>query len=150
MRHFAPPHSPNVIPDMAPDIQTLCNGSLDKVKAQGRQHFDVVDEYAYPVPVAVICKILGVPLKDEPIFHELDLRLHGRHRLGPEAATEEGQARLEKGRASMAAMKQYMAGLIEGFLKEPGDNVLSKLVNDTEGPDGPWRPAKLRQMRSYC
>ena len=25
MRHFAPPHSPNVIPNMAADIQTLCN-----------------------------------------------------------------------------------------------------------------------------
>ena len=33
MRHFAPPHSPNVIPDMAADIQTLCNELLD----QGRR-----------------------------------------------------------------------------------------------------------------
>ena len=69
MRHFAPPHSPNVIPDMAADIQTLCNAYLDRVKANGGHTFDVVDQYAYPVPVAVICKILGVPLKDEPIFH---------------------------------------------------------------------------------
>ena len=77
MRHFAPPHSPDVIPNMAADIQTLCNDSLDKVKAKGGNTFDVVDDYAYPVPVAVICQILGVPVKDEPTFHELDLRLHG-------------------------------------------------------------------------
>ncbi len=29
MRHFAPPHSPDVIPNMAADIQKLCNDSLD-------------------------------------------------------------------------------------------------------------------------
>ena len=62
--------------------------------------------------------------------------------LGPDAATEEGQARLQKGRESMAAMKQYMAGLIQGFVKEPQDNVLSKLVNDKDGPDGPMTPAE--------
>ena len=67
----------------------------------------------------------------------VDLRLHGRHRPGT-GCRHRGRARhaWQKGRASMAAMKQYMADLIEGFLKEPGDNVLSKLVSDTDGPDG--------------
>jgi cytochrome P450 len=142
MRHFAPPHSPDVIPNMAADIQALCNDSLDKVKAKGGNIFDVVDDYAYPVPVAVICQILGVPVKDEPIFHKWIFDFMAGTDLGPDAATEEGKARLEKGRESMAAMKQYMAGLIEGFVKEPGDNVLSKLVSDTDGPDGAMAPAE--------
>ena len=68
MRHFAPPHSPGLIPGTEPDIQQLCNGLLDKVKAKGDNRFDVVDEYAYPVPVSVICKIMGVPIEDEPGF----------------------------------------------------------------------------------
>ena len=142
MRHFAPPHSPDVIPNMAADIQVLCNDSLDKVKAKGGNTFDVVDDYAYPVPVAVICQILGVPVKDEPTFHKWIFDFMAGTDLGPDAATEEGQARLQKGRESMAAMKQYMAGLIEGFVKEPGDNVLSKLVTDTDGPDGAMAPAE--------
>ena len=142
MRHFAPPHSPDVIPNMAADIQALCNDSLDKVKAKGGNTFDVVDDYAYPVPVAVICQILGVPVKDEPTFHKWIFDFMAGTDLGPDAATEEGQARLQKGRESMAAMKQYMAGLIEGFVKEPGDNVLSKLVSDTDGPDGAMAPAE--------
>ncbi len=33
-----------------------------------------------------------------------------------------------------------MADLIHGFLSEPQDNVLSKLVNDKDGPDGPMTP----------
>ena len=46
MRHFAPPHSPDVIPSMEADIQALCNELLDKVKAKGGNTFDVVDDYA--------------------------------------------------------------------------------------------------------
>jgi cytochrome P450 len=140
MRHFAPPHSPDVIPKMETDIQQLCNELLDKAKAKGGNTIDIVDDYAYPVPVAVICKILGVPLKDEPTFHGWIFDFMAGADMGPDAATEEGQVRLQKGKESTAALTQYMADLIQGFLKEPGDNVLSKLVNDTDGPDGPMTP----------
>ena len=97
-------------------------------------------EYAYPVPVAVICQILGVPLKDEPTFHGWIFDFMAGADMGPDAATEEGQARLQKGKESSAALTAYMADLIQGFTTEPQDNVLSKLVNDKDGPDGPMTP----------
>jgi cytochrome P450 len=134
MRHFGPPHSPHVIPNMEPGIERLCNELLDKVKNKTR--IDVVDEYAYPVPVWAICKILGVPLEDEPKFHSWSFDLFAGFDPGPEAATEEGKARVEKGRAAAGALKQYMAELIEGYRKVPGDGLLSQVVND-DGPDGP-------------
>jgi fatty acid omega-hydroxylase len=138
MRHFGPPHSPDVIPKMEADIQRLCNELLDKAK--GKSRIDIVDDYAYPVPVAVICKILGVPLKDEPTFHGwIHDFMAGLMDMGPEAATEEGKARAEKGRASTTALMQYMAELIQSFLREPGESMLSKMVND-DGPDGPMSP----------
>jgi cytochrome P450 len=56
--------------------------------------------------------------------------------LGPEAATEEGRARAAKGKESTAELSQYLADLIQGYLDEPGEGLLSKLVND-DGPDGP-------------
>ena len=71
-------------------------------KAKGGNTFDVVDDYAYPVPVAVICKILGVPLKDEPTFHGWIFDFMAGADMGPDAATEEGQARLQKGKESSA------------------------------------------------
>lgn len=139
MRHFAPPHSPDVIPNMEPSIQQLCDELLDTVKATGSSTFDVVDDYAYPVPVAVICQVLGIPLKDEPTFHAWIHDFMAGLDLGPEAATEEGQARAAKGRESTAALQQYLADLIQGYLEQPGEGLLSKLVND-DGPDGPMSP----------
>jgi len=140
MRHFAPPHSPHVIPDMAAGIQSLCDELLDTVIAGGGTTFDVVDDYAYPVPVAVICQILGVPLEDEPTFHAWIFDFMVGADMGPDAETEEGKARKRKGQESTAALTAYMAELIQKFLSEPTDCVLSKLVNDTDGPDGPMTP----------
>jgi cytochrome P450 len=140
MRHFGPPHSPDVIPNVEPDIQQHCNHLLDQIKAKGEHRFDVVEDYAYPVPVAVICKILGVPPKDEPIFHAWIHDFLAGIDLGTDARTEEGQVRARKGRESSAALTQYLSDLIHGYLEKPGDGLLSKLVNDHDGPDGAMAP----------
>ena len=107
---------------------------------QGETRLDVVDDYAYPVPVAVICKILGVPLKDEPTFHGwiydfmagLDLGPGGRHRRGAgprrEGPRQHGRARAVHGRADRAATSE-----------SPARACSRKLVND-DGPDGPMSP----------
>ena len=39
----------------------------------------------------MICKILGVPVKDEPIFHGWIFDFMAGTDMGPEAATEEGR-----------------------------------------------------------
>jgi cytochrome P450 len=139
MRHFGPPHSPDLIPSMEPECHRIVNALLDK--ARGKTRIDVVDEYAYPLPVAVICKILGIPLADESRFHVWVADIFAGVDLGPEAATEEGQRRAKKGRASRDEFIQYMRGLIERFRKEPGEGILSKMVND-DGPDGPMTPGE--------
>ena len=138
MRHFGPPHTPDLIESMGSDIQLLCNRLLDKAK--GKTRIDIVDDYAYPVPVAVICKILGVPLKDEPTFHGwiYDF-MAGLMDMGPEITTEEGKARAAKGKESTVALVQYLTELINRFVREPGESMLSKMVND-DGPDGPMAP----------
>ncbi|WP_205872905.1 cytochrome P450 [Mycobacterium camsae] len=140
MRHFGPPHSPGVIPATEPSISALCNRLLDGLKANGSTRFDVVNDYAYPVPVMVICRILGVPLQDEPTFHAWIYDMLSGLDLGPDAATDEGRARVEKGRTSGEALRRYLAELIDGYLHHPADCLLSNLVNDTDGPDGAMSP----------
>jgi fatty acid omega-hydroxylase len=138
MRHFGPPHNTSLIPSTAPAISKLCNDLLDKAK--GKTRIDIVDDYAYPLPVMVICKILGVPLKDEPQFHAwIHDFMAGLMDMGPEAATEEGKVRVAKGKESAALLMAYLTDLITRFMKEPSDAMLSKMVNE-DGPDGRMTP----------
>jgi fatty acid omega-hydroxylase len=139
MRHFGPPHSPDLIPKMEAECIRIVNAWLDKAK--GKTRIDVVDDYAYPLPVEVICKILGIPLEDEPRFHAWIADMLAGVDLGPEGATKEGQLRMEQTRAAAAAFDQYMTGLVKRFVQEPGEGLLSKLVHD-DGPDGPMSPAE--------
>lgn len=136
MRHFGPPHSPDLIPGMEPLIVRLANELLDAVKARGGTRLDVVDDFAYPIPVAVICNILGVPVEDEPKFHAWIFDFMMGLDLGPQGATEEGRALAERGRAGSAALLAYLRDLLHTYAHTPGEGLLSKLVHD-DGPDGP-------------
>jgi len=136
MRHFGPPHSPGLIPGMEPPVVALANDLLDKVKARGNARLDVVDDFAYPIPVSVICKILGVPLADEPMFHAWIVDFLNGTDLGPDAETEEGRALAEKADASSADLTRYLGELVARYAREPGEGLLSKVLHD-DGPDGP-------------
>ncbi len=140
MRQFGPPHSPDLIPNMESLCQRIVNGLLDKAK--GKTRIDVVDDYAYPLPVGVICEVLGVPLEDEPRFHAWIEHMMNGADLGPEAAAEEQKSRQEKGRESRNELVRYLMGLVEKFQAKPADNMLSKMVHE-DGPDGRMSASEL-------
>jgi fatty acid omega-hydroxylase len=140
MRHFGPPHSPDLIPGMESECQRIVNDLLDK--ARGKTRIDVVDEYAYPLPVTVICEILGVPLQDEPLFHAWIADLMAGADMGPEAVTVGGQRLREKGAASRIAIPKYIIELVESAQKAPGNGMISKLLHD-DGADGRMSPSEI-------
>jgi len=129
MRHFGPPHTPDLVSSQEPEILRITTGLLDKF--HGKTRIDVVDVFAYPLPVSVICKILGVPREDEPRFHGwIETFLNGLD-LGPEAASEEQQRLLALGHQSLQELRSYFARLLEKYSREPGPGVLSAVVNET-------------------
>jgi fatty acid omega-hydroxylase len=141
MRFFGPPHSPDVIPGQETLCKQIVNELLDR--ATGKTGIDVVDEFAYPLPVDVICRILGVPLEDEPKFHAwIADTMAGVFDLGSEITTEEGQARKAKGEASAFELKKYIIGLVKKAEKSPGPGMISQMVQD-DGPDGRMSPSEI-------
>lgn len=66
--------TPKVVEAMRDNIQTLVDNQLDAVVARSGEpggELDVVAELAYPLPVAVICDLLGVPPFDHQLFRRL-------------------------------------------------------------------------------
>lgn len=60
MHNFGPPARPGFIDGLAKGIKEIVHPALDKLK--GKTDIDFVANFACPLPVPVICKILGLPV----------------------------------------------------------------------------------------
>ena len=59
--------TPRMVAQLRGQIEQLTNELLDTVQDQG--HMDIIANLAYPLPVNVICALLGVPAADHVRFH---------------------------------------------------------------------------------
>ncbi|MFG2948040.1 cytochrome P450 [Streptomyces adustus] len=130
MRHFGPPHTPGLVTGMENDLTAVVNGLIDGFA--GKEQIDIVDDFAYPFPVTVICHLLGVPREDEPRFHLWVDAIVNSIDYNPETDPKE---KLENGVQAREDLRQYLAGLLEQRHGKPGEDLLSRLAND-DGPDG--------------
>ncbi|YCK38245.1 cytochrome P450 [Actinomadura sp. ATCC 39365] len=127
MRPFGPPHSPGRIDAMRGQITEVTE---DLIETLGdRTRIDIVDDFAYPLPVAVICRLLGVPREDEPRFREWSDAIVASADVGTGDDTTE---RDRAGRQARADMGRYLVDLAEQRRGNPGDDMLSAFVNEPD------------------
>jgi cytochrome P450 len=124
--------APKVVRALEPEIVALVDGLLDAVRPG--TEFDAITGLAYPLPVAVICRLLGVPLSDEPQFSAASgLLAQG---LDP-FITFTGQVsdsfaeRLEAGRG----LRGYLRDLVARRRAEPREDMISALIAAEEDGD---------------
>ena len=123
--------SPRVVKALEPDIVAMVDGLLDKVAAAGS--FEVIADLAYPLPVAVICRLLGVPIEDEPQFSWA-------RRCWPRAWTRSsrspGSRMVSKsGWRRGSGCAGYLRDLLERRRAEPADDLMSGLISVEEAGD---------------
>ncbi len=124
--------APKVVNALQSDITGLVDGLLDRAAEQGR--LDVVAGLAYPLPVAVICRLLGVPLDDEPQFSRASALLA--QALDPfVASAEERPAIIEKRMQAGRWLRTYLRSLIEQRRSRPGEDLMSLLIAVEESGD---------------
>ncbi|MGO8771988.1 MAG: cytochrome P450 [Mycobacterium sp.] len=122
--------APKVVNALKPDIAGLVDRLLDAI-AGG---CNVVEDFAYPLPVAVICRLLGVPLEDEPEFGRASAVLA--QALDPFATItgvppEVGNERMQ----AVGRLREYFHNMIDRRRSQPGDDLLSALIAVEESGD---------------
>ncbi|MDT0466627.1 cytochrome P450 family protein [Streptomyces gibsoniae] len=114
--------TPGRVEEMRPGIQALADQLLDGVAGRGRA--DLVAEFAAPLPITVICDLLGVPHDSR-----LDFRAWTDALVAPDPSNP-GAAK-----KAVAAMLTYFPQLIADKRRVPGDDLLTDLIDVRDDGD---------------
>jgi cytochrome P450 len=122
--------TPRVVEQLRPRVQSIVDELLGRL--DGRHDMDLIEEFAYPIPVTVICELLGVPVADRDRFKSwgldiargLDAVLFGPHSVFA-----------ERGAVARHALAEYFRELIAERRKAPREDMLSGLIAAEEAGD---------------
>lgn len=116
--------TPRYMESLRPRVQQMADELLDRVQAQGEM--DLVKDYAYPLPINVICDMLGVPQADRAQIHAWSGAIaHGLGLGRREPGVEE----------HLRAFSEYTAQLVAEKRRHPADDLISQLIAIEEEGD---------------
>ncbi|MER5884449.1 cytochrome P450 [Streptomyces sp. NPDC001941] len=115
--------TPRRIEALAPRVREITDALLDALAATEGRRADLVDAFAFPLPMTVICELLGVPDMDRDAFRGWSNEVVAR-------TSEEAEAR------AYQAMVGYLVELIGAKRAAPGEDLLSAMIHAVdEGGD---------------
>lgn len=118
--------TPRMMEQMRGQVEGVTNTLIDKAQARGKM--DAVADFALPVPLTIISKILGVPLKDQHKFHNWTKSVL---ELGSSPSTLNVLRLLP----SLYFFMRYVRNQLRLRRADPRDDLLTALVQAEEAGD---------------
>ncbi|MET7473279.1 cytochrome P450 [Streptomyces sp. NPDC005648] len=120
------------VEELRPRIQRITDDLLDEMIPRGRA--DLVDSFAYPLPITVICELLGVPEMDRAEFRKMSTEA-----VAPTSSESE--------HAAFTRLAEYLVELIEDKrCAGPTGDLLSDLIRTTAEDGDRLSVGELRGM----
>lgn len=113
------------VEDMRPRIQEIVDQTIDAVIERGQM--DLIEDFAFRLPVTIICDMLGIPEEHREVFYKSSRE--GGRILDPVPLTP---AEIAEANASNALAKLYFEQLFELRRRNPGDDLTTQLVQAEE------------------
>jgi cytochrome P450 len=110
--------TPRRVERLGPRVREIADGLIDAIEPKGEA--DLIEEFALPLPITVICELLGVPVSDQDIFHAWSRNL-----VTPAFTEEQVAVRA----ATAEATRDYFTHLIAARRAGPRDDLVSALVS---------------------
>lgn len=117
--------TPKRVRELAEPIKDITNSLIDSI--DGKNGFNLLNEFAYPLPIYVIASLLGVPNEHLQTFKnwaKIILTLFNQLELNPEQKALANNEVLE--------MEKYFGGLLQERKKDPKDDLISSLAMEDE------------------
>jgi cytochrome P450 len=106
---------------LASRVQTIADELLDQVAAQG--DMDLIEDFAFPLPIIVMAELLGVPPEDRTRFRRWSSAI-----VAPTADVERTLRKLEKVRPIIEDFIAYLSAICTARRAEPRDDLISSLL----------------------
>jgi cytochrome P450 len=116
--------TPRMVAELRPRIQEIADELIDHVVARG--HMELVDDFAFPLPITVIAELLGIPVEDQARFREWS------NTFVTPPMTPELQ---EQSRRHTDEFVAYLDDLFAQRRVEPTDDLVSALVRAEDEGD---------------
>ncbi|MGV9664245.1 cytochrome P450 family protein [Nocardia niigatensis] len=113
--------TPRRVAALGPRIEEITASLLDAL--EGRAEADLLRDFAEPLPITVICELLGVPLEDRADFQDWT------RALVAVAGLDEDRARASE------EMADYLTRLVRAKAQEPAADLLSALAAPADDGD---------------
>ncbi|WP_043267933.1 cytochrome P450 [Streptomyces sp. CT34] len=114
--------TPGRVQALRAPVQRIADTLLDAMAENGRA--ELIADYAGPLPITVICDLLGIPQDDRRDFLAWSDALITPDPGRPQAMKE-----------AVGAMLEFYTGLIAAKRAEPGDDLLSDLIAVRDAPE---------------
>ena len=112
--------TPRAVRALRPRVEKIADDLLDSL--DGADSFDVIDAIAYPLPVAVISEMLGVPQEDRGPFREWSNDAS----LSIEPLLDD--RRVASTMDALSKLRDYFSDLAERRRADPGEDLVSVLT----------------------
>lgn len=115
--------TPRMVERLRPRIQAIVDGLLDR--AADRGGLELIEDLAYPLPVQVICEMLGVPVADQDRFRGWSADIARSLDVGTLNPDPVLIARSNVARRELA---EYFRGLIAARRRRPQEDLMTALI----------------------
>ncbi|HEU5160071.1 MAG TPA: cytochrome P450 [Streptosporangiaceae bacterium] len=116
--------TPRRVEALRPRVRQIADDLLDAIAGRDADEADLIDAFAFPLPITVICELLGVPAADRAAFREWTAIL-----TVPVASREMAARR----RAAAIAFNDYVRGVFAERRRRPRDDLISALLAARDG-----------------
>jgi cytochrome P450 len=130
---LAPAFSARRMNRLRAHVDDLVDGLLDDLAAHGAPA-DLHEALSFPLPVLVICELLGVPYTDRDQFRAWSAGLHDRNASA----------------AALGNLVDYMRELVARKRAAPGEDVITDLIATVDGTGAEDRIAGMAAMLLFA
>jgi cytochrome P450 len=114
--------TPRTVEQLAPRIGEITQQLIDKVIDRGEM--DLMQEFAYPLPIAIIAELLGIPVEEQATFRRWSETLI----TGPRTDEKRGRSYAAEREENLRDLNAYFLAKLEERRRQPRADLMSRLL----------------------